>query len=114
MEPGESKDDLFSSTAHDIEEMFLSNSFNIHVEGVSIMDCTSFVHSLVYVVNSDGGGKFFSGESMFPDKLPVYARDVGTGIYQCRGVNNFEGVRRGDQLYYKYRSARYKRGRALH
>ena len=116
-EPGESEDDVFASTAHDIEEMFLGYPFDVGVEGASVADCTSFVRSLIYVTNGNGGGEFFGGEMMFPDKLPVNARDVSTGVYQCRGVDDFEGVRGGDQLYrdtyrfvrsgYKYRGARY-------
>ena len=82
-----------------IEEMFLGDSFNVCVKGAGIADCTSFVCGLIDVVNGDGGGKSFCGAAMFPDKLPVDARDISTGVYQCGGVNNFEGVRRGDQLY---------------
>ena len=78
--------------------MFLGNPFDVGVEGASIADGTSFVRSLINVANSDGGGEFLSRESVFSDKLPVDARDVGTGIYQCRGVDDFEGVRGGDQL----------------
>ena len=96
--PEESENDIFSSAAHDVEEMFLSYPFDIGVKGTSIMDCTCFVRSLVYIVNSDGGGKFFCEEAVFPDELPVDARDVSTGVYQCGGVDDFEGVRRGDQL----------------
>ena len=97
-EPGESEDDVFTSTAHDIEEMLLGDSFNVGVEGVSVVDCTGFVHSLIYVANGNGGGKFLGGESVFPDKLPVNARDVGTRVHQCGGVDDFESVRGGDQL----------------
>ena len=97
-EPGESEDDVFSSTAHDVEEMLLSYSFDVGVEGASITDCTSFVRGLIYVTNGDGGGEFFGGEAMFSDKLPVDARDVSTGVYQCGGVDDFEGVQGGDQL----------------
>ena len=99
MEPGESKDDIFATTAYDVEEMFLGYSFDICIEGAGIADSTSFIHSLVDVVNSDGGGELFGGESVFSDKLPVDTRDVCTRVYQCGGVNNFEGVRGGDQLY---------------
>ena len=91
-ELGESEDNVLSTTAHDIEEMFLGDPFDVHVKGASEMDCTSFVCRLANVTNGDGGGKFFSGESMFSDELPVNAGDVGTRVYQCRGVNNFEGV----------------------
>ena len=98
MEPGESKNDVFASTAHDIEEVFLSNPFNVGVEGASIVDRTSFVRSLVNIANGDGGGEFLGGESVFSDKLPVNAGDVGTRVNQCRGVDDFEGVRGGDQL----------------
>ena len=80
-EPGESEDDVFVSTAHDIEEVFLGDSFDVGIEGASVTNCTSFVRRLVNVANGDGGGEFFHREAMFPDKLPVYARDVGTRVY---------------------------------
>ena len=80
-EPGESKDDVFSSTAHDVEKMLLGDPFNVGIEGASVTDCISFVHSLVDIVNSNGGGEFFGGELMFSDELPVNARDVSTGVY---------------------------------
>ena len=92
VEPGESEDDVFLSTTHDVEEMFLNNSFNVGVESASITNCTSFVRSLVNVANGNGRGKFLSGESVFSDKLPVNARDVSTRVYQCRRVDDFEGV----------------------
>ena len=98
MKPGESEDDVLMSAAHDVEEMFLGNPFNVGVEGAGVADCTSFVHSLINVANSDGGGKFLGGESVFSDKLPVNARDVSAGVYQRRGVDDFEGMRGGDQL----------------
>ena len=80
MEPGESEDDVFSSASHDIEEMFLSDPFDVGVESASIVNCTGFVHCLVNVVNSDGRGKFLGRELVFSDKLPVDARDVSTRI----------------------------------
>ena len=98
MEPGESKDDILLTTAHDVNEMFLGNSFNVHIKGASEADCTSFVRCLVNVANSDGGGEFFCGELMFSDELPVNAGDVSTRIYQCGRVDDFEGVQGGDQL----------------
>ena len=88
------------ATSHDIEEMFLGYPFNVCVESASIADSTSLVCSLVDVVNGNGGGKFFSGEAMFSDKLSVDAGDVGTGIYQCGRVDDFKGVQEGDQLYW--------------
>ena len=33
MEPGESEDNVFLAAAHDVEEMFLGNPFNVCVEG---------------------------------------------------------------------------------
>ena len=98
MKPGESEDDVFMSTAHDIEEMFLSDPFDVGIESASVADCTSLVFSLINVANGDGRGKFLGGESVFPDKLPVNARDVRSRIYQHGGVDDFEGVRGGDQL----------------
>ena len=97
-EPGESEDDVLTSTVHDIEEVFLGDPFDVGVEGASVMNCTSFVRHLVDVANSDRGGEFFCGEAMFSDELPVNARDVCTRVYQCRGVDDFEGVQGGDQL----------------
>ena len=92
MKPGKAEDDVFLSTVHDIEEMFLSNPFDVDIEGASIVDCTGFICSLVDIANSNEGGEFLGEESVFSDKLPVYTRDVHSGIYQCGGVNNFEGV----------------------
>ena len=80
LEPGESEDDIFASTVHDVEEMFLGDPFNVGVEGASIADCTGLVRSLVDITNSDGGGEFFCGEAVFSDKLPVYAGDVSTRV----------------------------------
>ena len=80
-EPGESENDVFSATAHDVEEMFLSDPFNVHIEGASAVDCTSFVCSLVYVVNCNRRDKFLGGEMVFSDKLSVNARDICTRIY---------------------------------
>ena len=79
--------------------MFLGDLFDVGVESASITNCTSFVRSLVNIANSNGGGEFFSRESVFSDKLPVNARDVGTGVHQCGGANNFKGMRGCDQLY---------------
>ena len=69
------------TTTHDVEEMSLNNSFNVRIEGASIMDCTSFVCSLAYIANGNGGGKFFGGELVFSDKFPVNAGDICTRVY---------------------------------
>ena len=79
-EPGESQDDVFASAAHDVEEMFLGDPFDVGVEGASVADCTGLVRSLVNVANGNGGGELLGGESVFSDKLPVDAGDVGTRI----------------------------------
>ena len=97
-EPGESKDDIFLATTHDIKEMFLGDPFDICIESASVVNCASFVCSLVDILNGNGGGEFLGGESVFSDELPVDAGDVCARVYQCKGVNNFEGVRGGDQL----------------
>ena len=81
MESGESKDDIFSATAHDIEQVFLGDPFNVCVQDESVTDCACFIHGLVDIVNGNGGGKFFSGEAVFSDKLPVNARDVHARVY---------------------------------
>ena len=81
MEPEESKYDIFSSTPHDIEEMFLGNSFNVYVEGAGVMNCTGLICGLVYVLDSDGGSEFLGGKSMFSDKLPVDAGDICIRVY---------------------------------
>ena len=91
-EPGESKNNVFTTTAHDIEEVFLDDPFDVHVKGASEMYCTSFVCCWVNIVNSDGGDEFFCGESVFSDELLVNARDVSTRVYQCNRVNGFQGM----------------------
>ena len=80
MEPEKSKDDIFSAATHDVEEMFLGNPFNVGKKGAGVTNYAGFVCSLIYVANSDGGGEFLSGESVFSDKLLVNARDVCTGV----------------------------------
>ena len=79
--------------------MFLSDPFDVGVEGASVANRTSFVYGLIDVANGNGGGELFSGEAVFSDELPVNAGDVGTRINQCRGVDDFEGVQGSDQLY---------------
>ena len=91
-EPEESKDVVFLSTAHDVKEMFLGDPLDVGVEGTSVADCTSFVCSLVNVANGNWRGEFLSGEVMFSDELPVNAGDISTRVYQCGGVDNFEGM----------------------
>ena len=59
VEPGESENDIFLATTHNVREMFLSNSFNVCVEGASVPDCTSFVSGLGHIVDHDGESKFF-------------------------------------------------------
>ena len=81
MEPEESKDNIFSSAAHDIEEMFLSDPFDVCVQDTGVVDCTSLVCSLVYVSDSNGGSKFFCRELVFSDKLLVDVGNVSTRIY---------------------------------
>ena len=77
----ESKDDVFLATVHDVEEMFLDNSFDVYIEGVGVMDCTRFVHSLIHISDCDRGGEFVCGKSVFPDKLPVDAGNISTRVY---------------------------------
>ena len=81
MKPGESENDIFSTTAHNVEEMFLGNPFNVCIQGVDIMYSTSLVHSLVHVSNCNGGDKFLDRELVFSDELPVNARDVHIRVY---------------------------------
>ena len=89
MEPGESEDDIFSSTSHNIEEVFLGDLFDVCIEDASIVDHTSLVYSPAYIADCNRGGKFLSRESVFPDKLSVNVGDICTRVYQHRGVNDF-------------------------
>ena len=89
MEPGKSKDDILFATAHDIEEMPLSNLFKDHIKGTNIVDCTSLVYSLVYIPNCNRETKFFHRELVFSDKIPVNTGDIGTRVNQCERVDNF-------------------------
>ena len=77
---GKSEDNVLSAAVHDIEEMFLDSPFNVHVEGASVADYTSFVCGLVHVSDCDGGSEFLSRESVFSEKLPVNAGDVDTRV----------------------------------
>ena len=81
VEPKESEDDVFSATLHDVEEMFLGNPFNVHVEGAGIADCTSLVHGLVHISDHYRRSKFLGGESIFSDKFPVDTGDISTRVY---------------------------------
>ena len=43
LERGKSKDDIFSSTGHDMEEVFLCDTFYVGEESASKMDFSVFV-----------------------------------------------------------------------
>ena len=81
IEPEESEDDILLTAAYDIEEMFLGNPFDIHIEGASVAYCTSLVYGLVHVANHNGGGELLSGEAVFSDELSINARDICARIY---------------------------------
>ena len=42
--------------------------------------------------------KFYGGEGVFSDKLPVNARDVCATINQGTSVDDYQCVREGDEL----------------
>ena len=88
-EPEESKNDVFPTATHDVEEVFLCNPFNVCVKSASVMDCAGFVCGLVYIVDKNRGGEFLDGELVSPDKLSVDAADISARVYQHRGVNDF-------------------------
>ena len=92
VEPGESEDDIFLTTAHDIEEMLLNDPLNVCIKGASVVDCTSLVCGLVHIADHNRRGKFLHREAMFSDKLSVNTGDVSTRVYQYGGVNDFESV----------------------
>ena len=81
VKPGKSENDISLAAAHDVEEMFLGDPFNVCVEGASIVDCTSFVYGLIYILDHNGESEFLGGELMFSDILPVNARDVSARVY---------------------------------
>ena len=80
MEPRKSKDNILSATRHDVEEMFLHNTFYIGEEGTSEADFPIFVQGLVDILYFDGDIKFCDREGVFSDELPVDAQDVYTTI----------------------------------
>ena len=43
LEPGESEDNIFPATRHDVEEMFLGNTFYVGKEGANEADFPIFV-----------------------------------------------------------------------
>ena len=92
LKPGESEDDIFTAAFHDAKEMPLGYPFNVGIKGAGIADSTSFVYCLINISNGNGRGEFLGGETVFSDELPVNAGDISTGVYQCRGIDDFEGV----------------------
>ena len=78
-----------TATAHDVEEMFLGNSFNVCAQSADIANGTGFIQSLVNISDSDEGFKLFCRKLVFPEKLPVNAGDVSIRVYQHRRVNDF-------------------------
>ena len=78
----------------------MGDPFDVHVESVSVVNCTSFVHGFIHISDHDRRDEFFGGELVFPDELSVNTRGIGTRIYQCGRVDNFQHVQEGDQLYW--------------
>ena len=72
-----------------MEEMLLSNSFNVGKQGTGETDFSIFVQGLIDVVDLDRVIEFHSGEGVFSHKLPVNAGDVCTTVDKSSGVNNF-------------------------
>ena len=81
-----------------MEEMFLCNDFDVGKESASKADFLIFVGGLVDISYFDGDVKLCSGEGIFSDELPVDAGDVSTTVNQGVSVNDFQRVRRGDEL----------------
>ena len=81
-----------------MEEVFLCNAFNVGKEGVGEADFPIFVGGLVDISYFNGDIKFCGGEGAFSDELPVNAGDVSTTVNQGAGVDDFQCVRRGDEL----------------
>ena len=98
MEPGESKDNIFPATRHDVEEMFLYDAFYVGKEGAGEADFPVFVQDLINVLYFNGDIKFCGRKGVFSDKLPVDARDVCATVNQGMSVDNFQHVERGDEL----------------
>ena len=59
-----------------MEEVFLSNPFDVGEESTGETNFSFFVRGLVYISDFDGNVKFCGGKGVFSDKLPVDARDV--------------------------------------
>ena len=72
--------------------MFWGDHFDVGVQGVGVADRAGLVCGLIDISNSNGRCKFFSGETVFSDKLPVNARDISTRVNRCGGVDDFKGV----------------------
>ena len=98
LELGESKDNIFPATRHDMEEVFLCDAFYVDKEGAGEVDFPIFVWGLVDVSYFDGDIKFCGGKGVFSNKLPVNARDVCATINQGMSVDNFQCVERDDEL----------------
>ena len=98
LEPGESEDNIFSPTRHDVEEIFLCNAFYVGKEGTNEVNFSFFVWGLIVISYFDGDIKFHGGKGVFSDKLPVNAKDVYATVNQGMSVNNFQHVGRSDEL----------------
>ena len=98
LKPGQPKDNIFSATRHDMEEIFLCNAFYVGKEDASEVDFPIFVGGLVNVLYFDRDIEFHGGKKVFSDKLPIDARDVCATVDQGASVDNFQHVRMCDGL----------------
>ena len=78
--------------------MFLCDTFDVGKEGAGEVDFPIFIGDLINIPYFDGDIKFCSGERVFSDKLPVNAGDVCTTVDQGVSVDDFQDVRRCDEL----------------
>ena len=81
-----------------MEEVFLCNVFDVGKKGASEADFPIFVGGLVNISYFDGDIEFCSGKGVFSDKLLVNAGAISTTVDQGMSVNDFQCVRRGNEL----------------
>jgi hypothetical protein len=92
--PGESEDDIFVSTVHDMEDGFLGNSFNVNEECHGIKNVAFLIGGLVDIFDFDGYRKAISGQLVLSNKGPVDTGDFCSIVNKSRGFNGFKSVRR--------------------
>ena len=83
-----------------MELNFLDDSFDGEEKGAGEADGSGLVVRLIDVSDRNGVLETGGGDLVLSHKVPVDAGDVCTAVNKGTGVNGFQGVHGGDQLYW--------------